>query len=99
MSECVLQPVNDRIVIRKAGKREKTAGGIFLPENSQDKNVLQGEVLKVGPGAFTVEGRRLPMPVKEGDIIIYSGYAGQEVDMDDDAFHLISANDVLCTVK
>ncbi len=89
-----LQPLGDRIVVRAIEKEEVTKGGIVLPDTAKEKP-QEGEVLAVGPGKLTDEGKRLEMEVKVGDKVIYAKYAGTEVKIDDEEYLILRESDIL----
>jgi chaperonin GroES len=72
-----LKPLGDRIVIRRFEAREKTAGGIILPDSAKDKP-QKGKVLAVGPGRLLKDGGRRPLQVKVGDTVLFTNWAGDE---------------------
>jgi len=73
-----LQPLADRLVVRPIEREEKTKGGIYLPDTAKEKP-QEGEVLAVGPGRLSEDGKRIAMEVKVGDIVIYAKYGGTEI--------------------
>jgi chaperonin GroES len=89
-----LQPLGDRIVVRPIKKEEVTKGGIVLPDTAKEKP-QEGEVIAVGPGKLTDDGKRLEMEVKEGDRVIYAKYAGTEIKIDDEELLILRDSDVL----
>ena len=76
-----LQPMADRLVVKPIEREEVTKGGIFLPDTAKEKP-QEGEVLAVGPGRLTEDGKRIAMDVKVGDIVIYARYGGTEIKVD-----------------
>jgi chaperonin GroES len=72
-----VRPLGDRVVIRRFDPQEKTAGGIILPDNAKNKP-QKGKVLAVGPGKLVKDGTRRPLQVKEGDVVIFTSWAGDE---------------------
>ena len=72
-----IKPLGDRIVIKRFEAQEKTAGGIVLPDSAKDKP-QKGTVLAVGPGKLSKDGKRLPLDVKEGDVVLFTNWAGDE---------------------
>jgi chaperonin GroES len=72
-----IKPLGDRIVIRRFEAEGKTAGGILLPDSAKNKP-QKGKVLAVGPGKLNKEGKRTPLTVKEGDIVLFTNWAGDE---------------------
>ncbi|MDY6916818.1 MAG: co-chaperone GroES [Chloroflexota bacterium] len=93
-----LQPLADRIVVRPIKKEEVTKGGIVLPDTAQEKP-QDGEVIAVGPGKLTDDGKRLPMDVREGDKIIFTRYAGTEIRLEDEELLILRDSDVLAKVS
>ena len=74
----MLRPLGDRVVIKPAPEEEKTSGGIVLPDTAK-KKPQEGEVIAVGPGKLLENGKRAPMSVAKGDVVIYSKYGGTEI--------------------
>jgi chaperonin GroES len=72
-----IKPLADRIVIRRFEAEEKTRGGILLPDAAKNKP-QKGTVLAVGPGKLSKEGKRTPLTVKEGDVVLFTNWAGDE---------------------
>lgn len=89
-----LQPLGDRIVVRPIQKEEVTKGGIVLPDTAKEKP-QEGEVVAVGPGKLTDDGKRLEMEVRVGDRVIYAKYAGMEIKIDDEELLILRDSDVL----
>ena len=88
-----LVPLGERVVLKQLAAEEKTASGIVLPGQSQEKP-QQAEVIAVGPGTEDVK-----MEVKKGDMVIYSKYAGTEVKLDKEEYIIVKQNDILAIVK
>lgn len=72
-----VKPLGDRVVVRRAESEEKTAGGILLPDAAKDKP-QRGTVLAVGTGKLLKDGARQPLQVKEGDVVLFTAWAGDE---------------------
>lgn len=92
-----LVPLSDRVVLKECMAEETTKSGIILPTASQEKPQY-AEVVAVGPGAV-VDGEKVEMQVKAGDKVIYSRYAGNEVELDGDKFIIVKQNDILAVVE
>ncbi len=90
----MLQPLGDRVVLKPLQAEEKSAGGIILPENAQERP-REGEVIAVGPGKVNDNGERLPMTVKVGDIVVYSDYSGTEVRYEGEDYLLVDEGNIL----
>jgi len=89
-----LQPMADHLVVKPIEKEEVTKGGIFLPDTAREKP-QEGEVVAVGPGRLTEDGKRLAMEVKVGDIVIYTKYGGTEIKIDDEELIILRESDIL----
>jgi len=89
-----LVPLGDRVVIKPAPKEEVSKGGIVLPDTVKEKP-QDGEIIAVGPGKLTDDGKRLPMDVKVGDKVIYSKYAGTEFKDNEDELVIMRESDIL----
>jgi len=89
-----LQPLGDRVVIRPMPKEEVTKSGIVLPDTAKEKP-QEGEIIAVGPGRVTEDGKRIPLDVKEKDIVVYSKYAGTEFKLDGEELIILRESDIL----
>ena len=92
-----IRPLADRIVIKVVESQETTKSGIVLPGSAKEKP-MQGEVLAVGSGEL-IEGKRVPLEIKVGDIVLYSKYAGTEVKYDGQEYLIVRQNDVLAIIQ
>lgn len=72
-----LQPIGDRIIVRRESSEAKTSGGILLPDTAK-KKPQRGVVLAVGPGKLNKKGERQPMQLKAGDKVLFTSWAGDE---------------------
>jgi chaperonin GroES len=98
MSKTKIKPLDDRIVVKRAGADEKSAGGIILPDSSQDKP-QKGLIIAVGPGKLIDSGERAGLDVKVGDEVYFGKYGGTEIKIDDEDFIIMKESDVLAIVK
>jgi chaperonin GroES len=89
-----LQPLADRLVVKPIQKEEMTKSGIFIPDTAKEKP-QEGEVVAVGPGKMTDDGKRIPMDLKVGDRVIYSKYGGSEIKIDDVEMIILRESDIL----
>ncbi|MEH2941843.1 co-chaperone GroES [Lachnospiraceae bacterium KK002] len=92
-----LVPLGDRVVLKQCEAEETTKSGIILAGSAQEKP-QEAEVVAVGPGGM-VDGKEVTMQVKEGDKVIYSKYAGNEVKIDGEEFIIVKQNDILAIVE
>ena len=94
-----LQPLEDRIVVRPSEGEATTASGLVIPDTAKEKP-QQGEVLAVGPGKRSdTTGELIPMDVAAGDTVVYSKYGGTKISSGGEDLLILSARDVLATVK
>jgi chaperonin GroES len=89
-----LQPMGDRLVVKPTQSEDKTKSGIYIPDTAKEKP-QEGKVIAVGPGKMTDEGKRIPMDVEVGDIIIYAKYGGSEIKLDDEELIIVRESDIL----
>jgi chaperonin GroES len=89
-----LQPMGNRLVVKPMQSEEKTKSGIYLPDTAKEKP-QEGKVIAVGPGKVTDDGKRIPMEVEVGDIIIYAKYGGSEIKIDDEELIIMREDDIL----
>lgn len=92
-----LVPLADRVVLKQSTPEEKTKSGIILTSQTQEKP-QQAEVVAVGPGGV-VDGKEVTMNVSVGDKVIYSKYAGTEVELDDEEYIIVKQNDILAVIR
>ena len=92
-----LKPLGDRVILKVLEAEEKTASGIFLPDNAKEKP-QQGKVLAVGPGKYNDEGELIKVQVKEGDVVIFAKYAGTEVKYQGEEYLIVKESDLLAVV-
>jgi chaperonin GroES len=87
-------PLGDRVVLRREDAQTKTSGGIVLPDTARDKP-QKGEVIAVGDGHLSRDGKRYPLMVKPGDRVIFSSYAGDEIQLEEQNLLLMRESDIL----
>jgi chaperonin GroES len=89
-------PLGDRVVLRRESAATTTSGGIVLPDTARDKP-QKGEVIAVGDGHLLKDGTRKALTVKPGDRVIFSSYAGDEIQLEDQNLLLMRESDILAT--
>lgn len=89
-----LTPLHDRIVVRRVEESETTRGGIIIPDTAKDKP-QEGEVIAVGKGKISEEGKVRPLDVKEGDRILFGKYSGTDIKIDGEEFVIMREEEVL----
>jgi len=93
-----LRPLHDRVIVKRLDNERKTASGIVIPDSAAEKPD-QGEVLAVGPGKKTEDGKVLPVDVKVGDKVLFGKYAGQAVKVDGDELLVIREEEILAVIQ
>ncbi|MEF9945757.1 MAG: co-chaperone GroES [Lachnospiraceae bacterium] len=92
-----LVPLGDRVVLKQLEAEETTKSGIVIPGQAKEKP-QQAEVMAVGPGGL-IEGNEVVMTVAIGDQVIYSKYAGTEVEVEDEEYVIVKQSDILAVLK
>ena len=88
-----LKPLADRIVVKPAVAEDKTKGGLFLPDTAKEKPVW-GEVIAVGSGKITEDGKKVALEVKVGDKVLYGKYSGTEVTVEGEEVLIMRESDI-----
>ena len=88
------KPLQDRVLVKRLEEKEVKKGGIIIPDTAKEKP-QEGEVVAVGPGKVTEDGKRQPMDVKVGDKILFGKYSGSEVKLGDEEYLIMREEDVL----
>jgi chaperonin GroES len=88
------RPLQDRVVVRRVDQEEKTAGGIIIPDTAKEKP-MEGEVLAVGPGARSEDGKIHPLDVKPGDRILFGKWSGTEIKLDGEDLLIMKESDIM----
>ena len=89
-----LVPLGDRLVVQREVSEERTAGGILLPDSAKDKPT-RGKIISVGDGRILDDGSRAPLQVKAGDKVLFTSYAGEQIEIDGDEYLLMNESEVL----
>lgn len=92
-----LRPLEDRVILQPQKAKEKTQSGIILPDSAKEKP-QEAVVIAVGPGK-EVDGKKIPMQVKEGDKVICSKYAGTEVKLEEEEYIIVPQSDIIAVVE
>ena len=88
------RPLHDRVLVKRVDSDQKTAGGIIIPDTAKEKP-SEGEVLAVGPGEITEDGKSKPMNVKKGDKILFGKWSGTEVKLDGQDVLIMKESDIM----
>src|SRR5690606_35149834 len=93
-----IQPLADRVVVKALEETEQMRGGLYIPDTAKEKP-QQGEIIAVGPGKMTDDGKRVPNELKAGDRVLYGKYSGTEVTVGDEQYLILRESDVLAVIK
>lgn len=92
-----LKPLGDRVIVERLGMKEKSQGGLYLPDTAQEKP-QEGKVIAVGPGKTLKNGKLVPPTVKAGDRILFGKYSGSELKVDEKEYVFLSEDDILAII-
>jgi chaperonin GroES len=93
-----IQPLHDRILVKRIEEEEKTKGGIIIPDTAKEKP-QEGKVIAVGRGRVLDDGKVQELVVKKGDKVLFSKYAGSDVNLDGEEHTIIREDDVLAILE
>jgi chaperonin GroES len=93
-----VKPLHDRILIKRVEEKETIKGGIIIPDTAKEKP-QEGEVIAVGGGKKTEEGKVIPLDVKAGDRILFGKYSGTEIKIDEEEYLIIREDEVLGIIE
>ena len=93
-----IRPLQDRIIVKRLDEEEKTSGGIIIPDTAKEKP-QEGKVVAVGKGKVGEDGTTTPLDVKKGNKVLFSKYAGTEVNIDGEEHLIIREDDVLGVIE
>ena len=89
-----IKPLNDRVLVVGIEEKEKTAGGIIIPDTAKEKP-QEGRVMAVGPGKLDENGKRIPLDVKKDDRVLFGKYAGTEIKIEGVEHLIMREDDIL----
>ena len=89
-----VRPLHDRILVKRIEEEEKTKGGLIIPDTAKEKP-QEGKVIAVGKGRVSEDGKLLPLDVHKGDRVLFTKYAGSEIEVGGDEHLIIREDDVL----
>lgn len=92
-----IKPLEDRVLVQPLEAEQTTASGLVIPDTAKEKP-QEGKVIATGPGRTDDNGKRIPMDVAVGDVVIFSKYGGTEVKYDGNEYLLLNARDILAVV-
>jgi chaperonin GroES len=93
-----IRPLQDRLVVKRLAEEEKTKGGIIIPDSAKEKPI-EGEVVAVGSGKVTEDGKVRPLDVKAGDRVLFGKYSGTEIKVDGVEHLILREDEVLGIIE
>ena len=91
------RPLHDRIIVQRLDEGEQQIGGIIIPDSAKEKP-QQGKVLAVGDGRITDDGKRIPLDIAAGNLILFGKYSGQEIKLDGAEYLIVKEDEVLAVI-
>ncbi len=92
------RPLHDRVLVRRLGSEETSAGGIIIPDTAQEKP-MEGQILAVGTGLRTDSGQVIPLDVKKGDKVLFGKWSGTEVKLDGEELIIMKESDIMAVIE
>ncbi len=92
-----LRPLHDRVIVKRLEEEKKSAGGILIPDSAAEKP-LRAQVVAVGPGKRSDDGKVHPVDVKKGDTVLIGKYSGTEVKVDGDDLVVLREDDIMAVI-
>jgi chaperonin GroES len=93
-----VRPLHDRIIVQRIEEGEQKVGGIIIPDSAKEKP-QQGKVIAAGGGKSKDDGKRIPLDVKAGDVILFGKYSGQEIKLDGEEYLIMREDEVLGVIE
>ena len=93
-----IRPLADRVVIKPIDETEVKKGGIIIPDTAKEKP-QEGEIVEVGPGRITDDGKKISLEVKKGDKVLYGKYSGTEISVGDNDYLILRETDILAVFE
>ena len=92
------RPLHDRVLVRRLESEEKTAGGIIIPDTAQEKP-QEGQIVAVGSGSKSEDGKDTPLDLKAGDIVLFGKWSGTEVKIDGEELCIMKESDIMGVIN
>jgi chaperonin GroES len=92
-----IRPLHDRVLVKRMEQQEQVRGGIIIPDTAKEKP-QEAEVVAVGPGKLTDDGKRSPMDVQAGDRILMGKYSGSEIKIEDNDYVILREDEILAVI-
>jgi chaperonin GroES len=93
-----VRPLHDRLIVSRIEEGEQKIGGIIIPDSAKEKP-QQGKVISAGNGKSKDDGKRIPLDVKAGDLILFGKYSGQEIKLEGEEYLIMREDEVLAVIE
>lgn len=93
-----LRPLQDRILVKRVEEEKTTKGGIIIPDSAKEKPA-EGKIMAVGNGKVGDDGKRIPLEIKQGDLVLFGKYSGTEVKIDGEEYLIMREDDILGVIE
>ena len=93
-----VKPLHDRVIVKRTEEEETTKGGIIIPDAAKEKPI-EGKIVAVGNGKAQEDGKRIPLDVKEGDVVLFGKYAGTEIQINGEEHLIMREDDIVAIVE
>ena len=92
------KPLKDRVLVKYSEEPEKSSGGIYIPDTAKEKP-QKGEIIAVGPGRVTDDGKLQKVELKIGDVVLFEKYSGSKINIDEQEYLITREDDILGTIE
>ncbi|UCG62973.1 MAG: co-chaperone GroES [Candidatus Zixiibacteriota bacterium] len=93
-----VKPLADRVIVKPFEEQEMKKGGIIIPDTAKEKP-MEGEIIEVGPGRVSEDGKRIDLEVKKGDRVLYGKYSGTEVSISGEEYLIMRESDIYAIIN
>ena len=93
-----VRPLQDRVIVKRVDEEQITKGGIIIPDTAKEKPI-EGKVVAVGNGKVLESGKKAPLEVKEGDLVLFGKYSGTEIKIDGEEHLIMREDDIIAVVE
>ena len=93
-----IRPLYDRVIVRRVERKNATASGLIIPDSSTEKP-SKGEVVAIGNGKISSDGKVIPLDVKVSDKVIFGQYSGAEITINDETLLVMSEDEIVAVIK
>jgi len=94
----VLKPLANRVIAKRLEAEETVKGGIIIPDSAKQKQEML-QVIAVGPGKKSENGKLIPLQIQVGDVVLMDKYSGQEITIDDEEYVIVKSDDIIAIVE